>query len=746
MKFDVSPVRQARKPASKPPYGNTFRKMALISGLSLKFCILARLCKVSFSKHTALIINNINKTQANASMFCGRLATLNYDIMRLSILTLALASAMSAMAQPDDNQTILTIDNKNISCDEFQRLYIKNNAGAAFDSASLAEYMQLFIDYKLKVFEGEALGMDTTQEFLNEFNEYNTQLEKPYLTDASIDDSLAREAYEHMKWDIRASHILIRCPETASAADSLAAYNRAQNIRKLALKEDFAKLAREASEDPSASRNGGDLGYFTAFSMIYEFEKMAYNTEVGAVSPVFRTRYGYHIIKVFDRRPNPSQIRASHIMVKLPKNPDDAAVKAAYDKAQMIADSISAGADWGEMVQRHSEDRTTNQMEGDLQWFSTGVMVAEFEDAVFKMKNIGDISAPVRTQYGWHIIKLTDRDPIESFESLQEQIKRKLSRDTRSKLAQKIVVDRLKRKYKFTEDKSALNELISRIDTTVWHGKWSADKAKGLDKTIFTINDTIRFTQQQYADIVAKRDAMQKKIPIEILIKNDYNQLVEQTILNYERKQLIREHPDFRYLQTEYHDGILIFSLMDKMVWSKASTDSVGLARFHEANKERYMWGERVEAVLVTYNESIVAQSKTTAEKLNSTIASAIKKAAKTGDYLSAVKATVNKAGINDSVMELKVGPRILSKGDDANIDNMEWKLGTTKTVSKNGTTALFCIARTLPPMPKTLDECRGTAIADYQDALEKEWIAQLRAKHTVKIDEKVFNSLIKNK
>ncbi len=725
---------------------NTFRKMALISGLSLKFCILARLCGISFLKHIALIINNINKTQANKRTIMRTLGGNNYDIMRLSILTLALAAALQANAQTDGNQTILTIDNKNISREEFQRLYMKNNTEVTFDSASLAEYMRLFIDYKLKVIEAEGLGMDTTPEFIREFSEYCAQLEKPYLTDASVDDSLAREAYEHMKWDVRASHILIKCSENASAADTLKAYKRAQDIRKRALKEDFNKLARETSEDPSAVRNGGDLGYFTAFSMIYDFEKVAYATEVGAVSQVFRTRFGYHIIKVFDRRLNPGQVRASHIMIGLPQNADEAMIKNAHDKALMITDSLTAGADWGQMVQRYSDDKSTKQMNGDLQWFSTGTMVASFEEAVFKMKNIGDISAPVRTQYGWHIIKLTDKRPIDSYESMQEEIKRKLSRDVRNQFAQRAVIERLKHDYKFTEDKTALNELISCVDTTVWYGQWNADKAKGLNKTIFTIADTIKFSQQDYAKIVAGLGSMKKKTPIEVLMANDYKKRVDKSILDFERTQLPRKYPEFKYLLQEYHDGILIFALTDKMAWTKASTDTTGLAQFYEANKQKYMWGERVEAVLVAYKEAAVAQTKITPDKLNNIIAAAIKKAAKTGNYRSTVTDAINKANINDTLIELKVGHRKCSKGDDANIDSMAWKAGTTKAVSNNGTTVLYCIVRPVPPMPKTLDECRGAAIADYQDVLEKEWVAELRAMHTVKINEKVFNSLIKNK
>ena len=695
-------------------------------------------------------------------MFCGRLATLNYDIMRLSILTLALASAMSAMAQPDDNQTILTIDNKNISCDEFQRLYIKNNAGAAFDSASLTEYMQLFIDYKLKVFEGEALGMDTTPEFLNEFGDYCVQLEKPYLTNTLVNDSLAREAYEHMQWDIRASHILIKCSENASAADTLKAYKRAQDIRKRALKEDFNKLARETSEDPSANQNNGDLGYFTAFSMIYDFEKVAYTTDIGVVSPVFRTRYGYHILKVFDRRPSPGEIRASQILVSIPQNAVNATVKAKHDQAQMIADSLNAGADWSQMVQRYSDDRSTKHKDGDLQWFGTGVMVPDYEKAAFNLKNIGDISAPVRTQSGWHIIKLTGKKPIDSFENLQEQIKQRLSRDSRDQLAQQTVIERLKREYNFKEDKTALNEFIRCVDSSALSGNWTIDKAKGLNKIIFTIDDTIRFTQQRYAEIVANRGVIGKKRPIEIQLKKDYERIVEYIILVYARNQLPKKYPEFKYLQTEYHDGILIFALMDKMVWSKASTDSAGLASFYEANKDRYMWGDRAEVAICSYKGDAI--SGAALKNANTKLEAALKAGAKKGNYTEQAKAALQKLGINPDSIDMQVtvknynivdGKDAGLEGDAANakycdingtkIDMKAW--GKTKSKIHYGKrTEVLYFVKQVPPMPKTLDECRGTAIADYQDALEKEWVAQLRAKHTVKINEKVFNSLIKNK
>lgn len=434
--------------------------------------------------------------------------------MRSGILALAIMAAIPVMAQNNSEQTVLTIDNKAISVGEFERLYMKNNANATFDSLSLNEYMQLFIDYKLKVTEAEQLGLDTTSEFINEYNSYASQLEKPYFTDDRVDDSLAHEAYDHLKWDVRASHILVKCGPEASAADTLKAYKRIEDIRKRALDgEDFAKLARVKSDDPSVSRNSGDLGFFTAFSMIYEFEKVAYSTEVGAISPIFRTQFGYHILKVTDRRPNPGQVRAAHIMVRVDKNANESVQKAAANKIKMIADSLAAGANWAQMVSRYSDDAGTRTRQGDLQWFSTGSMVPEFESAAFALKNIGDISAPVLTSYGWHIIKLLDRNPLGSFESIQDQIKKQLSRDVRSQMAHKAVIGRLKKEYNFTEDKDAYNEFVSAVDTNIWNGKWNADKAKGLNKTIFTIADTVKFTQSDYAKILSHRGPTKKESP-----------------------------------------------------------------------------------------------------------------------------------------------------------------------------------------------------------------------------------------
>ncbi|MBO7497155.1 MAG: peptidylprolyl isomerase [Salinivirgaceae bacterium] len=671
--------------------------------------------------------------------------------MRKTILVFAIFSAMSAVAQSTADEVVLTIDNEKISRGEFERQYKKNNSDISFDSSSLAEYMRLFIDYKLKVIEAEAVGLDTTFEFKNELDGYCAQLEKPYFTDSRVDDSLAREAYDHMHWDVRASHILINCAENASAADTLKAYKRIQSVYQRALKgEDFAKLARENSDDPSASRNGGDLGYFTAFSMIYEFEKVAYATKVSDVSPIFRTRFGYHILKVFDRRTNPGQIRAAHIMVRVDQNADEAAQKAAVEKVNMIADSLAAGSDWAQMVNRYTDDRGTRAGHGDLNWFSTGMMVPEFESAAFALKNVGDISAPVRTMYGWHIIKLLDKKSIDSFENLQEQIKKRLSRDVRSQMAQEAVLESLKREYKFTEDKSAYKEFVGLVDTTIWSGSWSADKAKGYDKVIFSFADTVKFTQADYAKKVVSYGVAPRNVPIDLLMKRDYDRIVEKMIFDYERKQLVNKYPEYKYLKQEYHDGILLFALMDKMVWTKAATDSAGQERFYEANKQKYMWDDRAEVAVSSYNGIAFVNDLS---NIDAKLAQALKTGTKKGDYAEQSKAALQKIGIAPDSVDLQVTVKKYNivdidgakycDIDGAKIHMDAWGKSKTKKLAGKRFKVLYLVKK-VPAMPKTLEECRGAVIADYQNQLETEWVEQLRAKHTVKINESVFNSMIK--
>ena len=305
----------------------------------------------------------------------------------------------------------MTVAGKNITKTEFEAIYHKNNTkNAASDTKSLEDYMQLFINFKLKVKEAEELGLDTVSAFKNELEGYRKQLAAPYLTDNEVNDKLLKEAYERMKKDVRASHILIKCDAGALPKDTLAAYNKAISARNRVVKgEDFAKVAKELSDDPSAKDNGGDLGYFTSMQMVYPFEDVAFKTAKGAISEPIRTQFGYHIIKVLDRRPSQGQITVAHIMVRsnpgMPEEDSIAARKKIFD----IYDRLKKNENFSSLALEFSDHTDSKTKGGVLPAFGTGTMVPSFENAAFALKDTNSFSMPFQTPFGWHIVKLKNR-------------------------------------------------------------------------------------------------------------------------------------------------------------------------------------------------------------------------------------------------------------------------------------------------------------------------------------------------
>jgi len=655
--------------------------------------------------------------------------------MQKIVLFVSIVMSINIYAQ-NSNEVLLTIDGNKITCGEFERIYTKNNKNPSFDSVSLAEYMDLFINFKLKVIEAEELGMDTLKSFKTELKGYRVQLEKPYFTDESVDEQLMKEAYDRMQWDIRASHILIRCGSDALPADTLKAYNKIARIRKEAVSgKDFAKLAKEYSEDPSAKKNGGDLGFFTAFSMVYPFESAAYNTPVGKISKITRTKYGYHIIKVTDKRKDRGQIKVAHIMRTVPQGSGILKDEQQKQMIYQIYDSLKAGADFAEMAKKYSDDRGTSSKGGELPYFGAGRMIPEFEKAAFSLKNIGDVSKPIKTFYGYHIIKLIDVKPIGSYEDLKPTIKKRISKDVRARKGRAAVMARLKKEYKLKINEESIKPFYKVIDSTIFTGEWDATKAKGLNKTMFTLEDTLIFTQQDFAQSISNDGLRRIKRPLQLVVDDEFNRYVEKIITDIEKSRLEEKYADFKNLLQEYHDGILLFNLTDEMVWSKAVKDTAGLEKFYEKNKNNYMWGDRVEATLYTFNNQ---KWEPQIKKL------AIKTGKKNLDVQSSLDKFLKKAKAKDSTLTVTVEKNKFSKGENDIVDLIKWTPGIKEPVKRDDKIVIAYVNKQIPPEPKKLKEVRGLVTADYQNYLEKQWIKELREKHDIKINEDVFKSMIK--
>lgn len=643
----------------------------------------------------------------------------------LSVVIIVGFSA-SMFAQVATDPAILKIANEPISKSEFERVFKKNNSKETnFDKKAVNEYLQLYINYKLKVREALELGMDTAKAFNDELGGYRKQLAQPYLVDKQVSEKLLHEAYDHMKSDVRASHILIKCDQNALPSDTLLAYNRVMKVRADIMKgTDFAAVARRTSEDPSAKDNGGDLGYFSALQMVYPFENAAYSLKKDEVSMPVRTRFGYHIIKLTDSRPAQGEVTVEHIMIKAGATVKGEDSAKAATKINEIYAKLKGGEKFEDLARQFSEDQTTAKNGGTLPSFGTGRMVPEFEKAAFSLKYPGDYTEPVKTSYGWHIIKLMGTKPVGTYEELQADLKQKVQKDSRSELSRTSLIARVKSKYNFKEVPKAKDSFMSTIDSSLSSGKWSTEKAVSLKGNMFTIGNKT-FSQQDFATYVNDHQVKRESgIPAKVMANNFYNDWVNEATLGYEESKLDSLYPDFRNLMQEYRDGILLFELTDKKVWSKAVKDTVGLREFYEKNKNNYMWSNRVDATVYTCASEEVATE--------------VRKLMKKVDDDDTLMARVNKS----SQLNLQVKSAKFSKGENDAIDKVTWKTGLSSNISLNNQVVFVNVKSLLPTAPKLLDEAKGLITADFQNQLEKEWIDSLRSKYTVQIMQDVVDSI----
>jgi peptidyl-prolyl cis-trans isomerase SurA len=627
---------------------------------------------------------------------------------------------------------LLNVAGEAVSRSEFERVFKKNNRDSVFTETSVREYLELYINYKLKVKEAESLKMDTSETFRSELTGYRKQLAQPYLNDKEVSESLIREAYERLGKDVKASHILIKVSQDALPKDTLAAYNKIMKIREMIMKgAEFGKVARDSSEDPSAKENNGDLGYFTGMQMVYPFESAAFNTKPGSITQPVRTRFGYHIIKVHDIRQAQGEVHTAHIMVRTPKDSPDSVMQAADKKIKEAQAALKSGLPWDSVVNKYSEDKGSLKKGGELPWFGTGRMVAEFEKAAFALKNDGDVSDIIKTQYGYHIIKRLERRGIPPFDEKKGELKQMITRDSRNEASKQSMIAKIKKSYKFKELPKVKDEIVATLDSSISEGEWDFNKAEKLTKPMFTLTDSnnvvTTYTQQDFAKYLGTHQTKRSGNNPQSIGYSMYDAWVGETVLAYYESRLDEIFVDFKNLMREYRDGILLFDLTDKMVWSKAVKDTTGIEEFYQKNKNNYLWGERCDATIYTCS--------------NAKVAADLKKQIEKG-----------KKPANDIITELnKKTPNAVSvregrfnKGENEIVEMAGWKKGLSASLVKNEQNYLVDIKNVLPVMPKTIEEAKGVITADYQTYLEKEWISSLRSKYTVQVMEPVLQTMWK--
>ncbi len=641
---------------------------------------------------------------------------------------------------------LLSIDGQKITAGEFLNVYNKNNIEGG-DTTSLQDYLQLYINFRLKVLEAENLKMDTITAFKKELKGYRRQLVRHYFTDEKVMNSLVKEAYNRMQYDVRASHILIRVSPDASPADTLKAWNKIKKIRSEIMNGlDFGEAAVKYSEDPSArSRkaipgrqrghrgNRGDLGYFSVFNMVYPFETTAYSTPVGSVSKPVRTRYGYHLIKVTDKQPAMGVAEVEHIFVALKPGftPADSVAKA--KKIQNIYRIIKEGMPFEEAAKKYSEDRGSANNGGKLPKFSSERIVPQFVLQIDKLQP-GQISKPFQSIYGFHIIKLLSRKQPGTFKQEQSMLQERVAQNQRAEKSKEAVLTKIKKDNHLRIYTGAKQALFKAMDSSAPKGgQLKADSLPGVwNNAIMEIGkkDPKVYTQQDYVRFVEKHLQDKTYQDKSVMINHLFKRFVDENSLRYENEHLEDFYPDFKALMAEYHDGILLFNLTDKLVWSEAMKDTLGLQAFYKSHRQQYKHGREIEAIIFSYPKQSLSQMETLMEQY--------KDKAK---LLQAIR-----HGKIVGIKGLKADSGTFQKGESRILDQVSWKTGLSKPLpSEAGNkVSLVFIKKIIPPGIMTFDHARGLVISDYQDYLDKQWVQQLRRKYPVHINAKVLHKLIK--
>lgn len=693
--------------------------------------------------------------------------TISSMIFRSTLVAGLLVSSLSqpVQAQAQDPNVLFTVGGKPVSIEEFRAVYMKNNQSKdAFSEKDLREYLDLYTKFKVKVSEAFEQKLDTSSAFKNELSSYRNQLAQPYLRDKQTIDKLVQEAWERSKTEIRASHILVRVTENASPSDTLTAFKRISEIRNRLVKgEEFGAVALESSEDPSVKQNKGDLGWFGVFRMIYPFENVAYTIPKGQFSPVFRTQFGYHILYKKDERPSLGEVRAAHIMVLSRPSDPDSLQTVAKSRVDEIEKKLKAGENFESLARQFSEDPSSSRNGGAMPWFGTGRMVPEFEEAAFALKNVNDVSAPVKTAYGWHIIKLLEKRGVPPFEEAKADLQSKVERDQRLYTNRTNLLAKLKKEYNVTHFNAALETTLNLLDSNLVSGNFKMDSAKiaTLNQKLFdfapvpvpvpsttvkqpavakgkkpaapkapvapAVRNTEARSAADFIKFVIKNQAPAEGADAKMLGRKLYESFVDDQIMAYEDSRLEQKYPEFKNLMTEYREGILLFDLTDKMVWTKAVQDSVGLKAYYEKVKNNHLWGERVEGgIFYCANEKIASRVRKDVKKGKLTGVEILKKHA------------------SDNPLNLRVEEGKFEKSAKEVLGKITWQPGISEDQKIENQIVFVNVKRVLAPEPKLLSEIRGIITSEYQNVLEKSWIEGLMKKYPVVVNEAAFQSMIK--
>lgn len=642
-------------------------------------------------------------------------------------LGISILFSVFAFAQ-SPKKVLFTVDENPYYTDEFVRVYNKNLDLVKDDSQKdLDHYLELFVGYKLKINKANKLGLQNNSKYQNELKSYRNQLSKNYLTDSKVTKELLEEGYARSLKEINASHLLLTIDENAKPEDTLAVYKQILDLKKRADNgEDFGDLAQKYSQDPSAKENKGNLGYFSAFRMVYPFETAAYNTKAGEVSKPVRTRFGYHLIKVNDIRNNRGDVTVAHIMLMNPAEGNAEETEKNKTTINEIYSKIQQGEEFEELAKQFSQDKSSSSKGGVLNRFGSGQLSSEeFETIAFSLQKPNEISMPFQTQFGWHIMKLIEKHPVKTFEESKSDMENKISRDERSRKITESLNEKLRAKYTVKRNEVMYAKIKKALNDKYYESAWELPTDTKDFKGEFIVYGQSKVPGTMFLNYLSsqQKNPNQPK-PISNLVDFHYSNFVDSQLNQYYNENLENEFPEFAAVMEEYRDGLLLFDLMEKEIWEKSKTDTTGLEAFYEANKGRYLWKKRFDVHIISSTKADFAKK---AHKL-----------IKQGKNSDDVKATLNTKG----VINVMATSGVFEEGNEALPKNIPLKKGLSEVIKEGNYYYVILVNEIKEAGPKLLEECKGRVVNDYQQYLEENWVANLRQEFKVSVNKDVFEEV----
>lgn len=633
------------------------------------------------------------------------------------VLNLLVGSVNFTIAQSIDSENLMTIGGETISVKEFLRVYNKNIDLVQDESQkNIDYYLNLYTNYKLKLKEARTLGFDKKDSYKKEFESYKNQLSKAYTSDKEVTETLVKEAYNRTTSEVKAHHILVRIQP---GQDTLAAYEKIKALRSRMVKEDFTSLRTALHDGKSVFVE--DLGYFSAFKMVYDFENAAFNTPLGQTSKPFRTQFGYHVVKVLDKRPSKGKVQVAHIMIA--NNQKDSTL-VPENRIKEIFRSIQEGDSFESLAKQFSDDKSSAAKGGVMNPFKSGDIRSEiFVNTAFGLKEIGAISEPIQSQFGWHILKLISKTPVEPYEQIKVDLEQKVKRDARSKIIRQKMLEKLKQQY--TISQPSLESVVAKIQKNDADDTWEVEAS--MEPQVFLKIESQELSYRDFLDLLNKnKRSFKASTGKSKFISNQYALFLGNNLFQYKKNNLINENEDYANVLKEYEEGLLLFDIMENKIWKGAQLDSIGLKSYYNENTSKFKSNSKITATIARSNKK---------KKLK-----AVKKMWSQGFSTDAISQKLNE---RDQAL-------IFSSGD-FEIDsplipkNMVFNKGISEIYSLDDNYVLLNISNIETPQILSFEDAKGAVISKYQSVLESKWLETLRNKYPIVINEKILSDLKKS-